>query len=91
MSLSCIDLLRSLNLNKRIALVQRRLLPGQRAHECIGGLKIGNSDIYSQDPSGGKRREKKSKHFLTAGVMVARNRNPKGKLLKIRPVSPTKI
>ena len=34
--------------------------------------------IFSKDPSGGKRREK-SKHFLTAGVMVARKRNPKRK------------
>ena len=46
----------------------------------------------------GKRRKKKSKHFLTAGVMVAHNINPRGKLfwhfvnnLKIRPVRPTKI
>ena len=35
---------------------------------------------HTQDPSGGKRRrEKKRKRFLTAGVMVVRHRNPKGK------------
>ena len=45
-----------------------------------------------------KSREKKSKRFLTAGAIVACNRNPKGNFchifvnkLKIMSVRPTKI
>ena len=31
---------------KTIALIERRPLPGQRAHKCLGGIKIASGDNY---------------------------------------------
>ena len=58
----------------------------ENSYRCKCCDKCIEEEIFSQDQSGGKGKEK-GKHFLTAGVIMGRNRNP----IEISPVRPIKI